>query len=266
LRFLYQNKIVQKGTNCIKYIIGRRTKGKREFTKISDLGGDGNHNSTINALMEYKNTTKDPCKDITFIFLSGGSGNGLGYALGDRMISIRDSFYNLQSGKTTEIDIIKCNNSYGFSAGFGLDAEIEKTVKKFPNHRTLDYTYSTLSKVYNRAYGVKRYNLEVNIDGKDYLIKNAYRGTIATTSTTGHSFTTDPKASILENGHIWTNFFNNNILLDMLTLPFCLLKITYPGKPNLSKKGKEVIIKSLEKPIPWHLDGEAMVNAILIKN
>lgn len=229
----------------------RQTEG---FDLIIGVGGDGTINEIANGLLASENP-------LPLASLPTGSGNDLQRLLGISK-NLEKAVQQIISGKVIFFDAAKINNRfYTNSLGIGFDAQVAHLVNK-TKHQTkktglflyLQSLFSVLFKDYCP------YKIKLKVDNEDWQEREITLLAANLGKSYGGGFLITPQAK------------NDDGLLDLcyvdalpvyqviLRLPFVI-----PGKHTWMKpfhylKAKQVWVKSADgKPIPAHIDGEALV-------
>lgn len=216
----------------------------KDFTTISVLGGDGTINSVINARGAEK---------LKIHLIPCGTGNDLVSSLLGKK-NINEYFDHAVSGKTTEIDMYKCNNRrFLVSFGIGFDGAVCEKVEQMRERRLpkfLSYWLAIFSILFNYP------NLEVEIDGER---RSLFLFSLANNDRFGGGFIIAPKAR-LDDKQLEYVLVHSTTVSQRL---WNILRLKNGKHLNLSivdyKRVTACSIHAL-KDIPAHVDGELLYN------
>ncbi len=237
---------------------------ERDIEILGISGGDGTNHVTLS--MFIKAYGDKPLPQIAF--LRGGTMNNLANVIGikgtpERILSnLILKYHESKPFQTTEVDIMKINDKYGFVMGMGVMStfvdDFVNTEEK-PSHvrAALLLAKISLSAIFHTRYSTtlaRRFDARITIDGKRVPFKNYSAILAGTVETIGFHF------NPLYRARTETGKFH---FVGMSATPRHIL-FNYPrailGKPMRSDNvydevGKHLLIET-DKPISSQIDGD----------
>lgn len=236
---------------------------EKDIEILGISGGDGTNHVTLSTFINVYGDKPLP----KIAFLRGGTMNNITNALGIRGLPekiLANLIFKYHAGeefKTTEVDIIKVNEKYGFLWGVGLVSrfieEYYQTQKKTPFNAAKLLVKCFMSAVVHGNYIMRlaeRFNAKVTVDGKVWPFKNyisLYAGTI---ETFGLHF--DPFYRAREKAGFFHLIGVSCTPRHLLCgFPWIFMRKKVPSENSMEDIAREVVIE-LEEPMSYQIDGD----------
>lgn len=238
--FLYWQSVNENITENVKKQLNNKS-----YDIVMACGGDGTVNCVAQALLNRKEK---------LAILPLGSGNGLALHL-KIPLNIEKALNVAKNGKEIEIDAVQINSNYFFcTAGVGYDAHVAHLFANESKRGFFTYLKIVLKSFF--TYKPKQYIIQC--DNAEYKT-DAFFITIANANQWGNNVKVAPLANISD------NLLNIVVLKPFLIYHLPLLAIRLLSNSfHLSKKvlnytAKTVVIKTDDKEIKGHYDGEPVI-------
>lgn len=237
---------------------------EREIDVLGISGGDGTNHVTLTTFInEYGD------KPLPLIaFLRGGTMNNLANTIGvkgspERILSnLILKYHEDEPFQTTEVNMLKINDTYGFILGMGLasrfiDAFNNSEKKPSPMRALTLLSKTMISSVFNSKLAAKmceRFDARVLLDGKEMPFRNYIMLFAGTMETIGFNFRPLYRSREVPGEF---QFVGISATPRHLLFNFPRAFLAKPSRsPNfLDEKGKEMVIE-LEKPTSYVIDGD----------
>ena len=213
------------------------------FKKVFAVGGDGTVNEVAKGLVHTATQMG---------IVPKGSGNGLARHLGIPM-DVKKSLELLQSVKTIQMDTIAFNDKLSVNvSGIGFDGHVAGLFGKDGKRGLVGY----IKLVSKEFFSFREFPVDIVADGKSYQ-RNAFILAIANSSQFGNNARIAPYASVCDQ-LIDICFVRKVPILHSIGFGWRM----FSGKLDTSSfveiiKAKKISIR-FPKPMPFHIDGEAM--------
>ncbi|MDO4695217.1 diacylglycerol kinase family protein [Porphyromonas sp.] len=210
---------------------------------ICAVGGDGTVNEIASALIG---------SDKILGIIPNGSGNGLAREL-NIPLSADNAIETLISHKLSVIDTCRVNdNPFLCTCGIGFDGSVSEEFSESNVRGPMVYIKDTVQVFFSHTPSVYK----LNIDGTELSVK-AFLIAFANAAQYGNNAFIAPNASLTD-GFIDITIIKEFPVVDAAQVAIQLFSKGLDQNPYTELyKGKEITV-STEKPIPYHIDGEAM--------
>ncbi|MDX1455184.1 MAG: diacylglycerol kinase family lipid kinase [Gammaproteobacteria bacterium] len=217
---------------------------RRGFDYVAIAGGDGSINEAVNGIMRAGTNTP-------LAIMPVGTGNDFVKML--RANSWQDTLAALEEGRTRQVDVGRCNDSYFANGiGVGFDAKVAKIANQTRWLRGKSVYFAGVF----RAIAFHHGNPEMRITLDDHtFVQRVTMLSAANGQVYGGSFRVAPDARI-DDGYLDIIIAGDVSRTRMLGFLPSVLKGTHTAHELVSThRSKKLLIEATE-PLPIHADGE----------
>jgi len=216
----------------------------RKISRMVICGGDG----TIHSVLTY--VVGEP---LVLGIVPTGSGNGTIAMLGIPK-QMTKAIYIALTGKTTKVDVLKCNDEYFINVGgCGVDARVAHVFDRGGRRGILPYFWNTFIQLIRK----KSFSVEMEVDGTYYKFDNIIVLAVCNGYQYGSGFKIAPPSSFNDGMFSLTLIEDKSLIIGLPDIIRFFTGNIQEIKGVHILNARECIIHSGSHI--WHLDGEPRV-------